>query len=72
MAKLKIGDMVVRKSYGRDVLFRVAKIDKRGEQKIYELKGICCRLCADAPEEDLEIAPAERIADEIKKRSFGA
>ena len=72
MPNFKVGDMVIRKSYGGDVLFKVTRIKFRNEKKICELKGICCRLAADAPAEDLEIAPATRIADEIRKRSSGA
>jgi len=54
MGILRIGDIVARKSYGLDVLFKVANIQK-GEngENIATLKGMTCRLEADAPESDL-------------------
>ncbi|MBM7569345.1 sporulation peptidase YabG [Paenibacillus sacheonensis] len=45
------GDLVVRKSYGGDVLFRVATID----QQSAILKGTDYRLLADAPIVDLSV-----------------
>ncbi|NBD28103.1 sporulation peptidase YabG [Paenibacillus glycinis] len=45
------GDLVVRKSYGGDVLFRVATID----QQTAVLKGTDYRLLADAPIVDLSV-----------------
>ncbi|QHW32167.1 sporulation peptidase YabG [Paenibacillus rhizovicinus] len=45
------GDLVVRKSYGGDVLFRVATID----QQTAILKGTDYRLLADAPIVDLSV-----------------
>ncbi|QHT58684.1 sporulation peptidase YabG [Paenibacillus lycopersici] len=45
------GDLVVRKSYGGDVLFRVAII----EQQTAILKGTDYRLLADAPLSDLAV-----------------
>jgi len=47
---MKQGDLVVRKSYGGDVLFRVAAFAAR--QAV--LRGTDYRLLADAPVEDLE------------------
>ena len=49
---MKIGDYVVRKSYGKDVLFRIQEIS--GKQAV--LKGVLYRLVADAPLDDLEEA----------------
>lgn len=45
----KLGDLVVRKSYGGDVTFRIEKIVR--EQAI--IKGTEFRLLADAPLTDL-------------------
>ena len=47
-----IGDMVTRKSYGKDVCFIIVETDKDTETAI--LKGIEVRLMADAPFSDLE------------------
>jgi spore coat assembly protein len=65
MTKIKVGDIVARKSYGLDVLFKVSGVKEKDGEKFFELKGICCRLMADAPEKDLEVAPRERVAKEI-------
>lgn len=52
---LRIGDIVARKSYGSDILFKVVDIKNEGGEKTIILKGICYRLEADAPESDLVI-----------------
>ncbi|WP_459480102.1 sporulation peptidase YabG [Clostridium saccharoperbutylacetonicum] len=53
---MEIGDIVVRKSYNKDVTFKV--IDIREEDGKYNiiLKGINIRIIADASMEDLELA----------------
>ncbi|GEO26356.1 sporulation peptidase YabG [Alicyclobacillus acidoterrestris] len=48
----RIGDMVTRKSYGKDVCFVIVELDDASETAI--LKGLDVRLMADAPYEDLE------------------
>ncbi|NLD45654.1 MAG: hypothetical protein GX660_00450 [Clostridiaceae bacterium] len=55
MVELKLGDVVARKSYGSDILFKVVDIRKDGDMEIVVLKGICYRLEADAPKSDLII-----------------
>ncbi len=47
-----VGDVVCRKSYGNDILFKIISIDSK--LKTASLKGIDVRLIADAPLEDLE------------------
>lgn len=47
----KVGDLVARKSYGGDVLFRIIAID--GEKEVAQLVGVNMRLWADAPLYDL-------------------
>ncbi len=60
--KLKKGDIVVRISYGKDILFRIDKIIKIHEGKIYAiLKGVEVRVEADAPIEDIEKAENDQI-----------
>lgn len=69
MDKLKIGDIVARKSYGYDVFFKVVGItDNRGEN-IVTLKGISYRIEADAPESDLEVQSDKRVF-EYKDRCY--
>ena len=68
MPNLKIGDIVARKSYNYDVLFRVARIN--GE--IVDLVGITVRIIADAPIYDLKIindTEAKRRLSDIEKNS---
>lgn len=52
---VKVGDYVVRKSYNRDIIFKVKQIfqDETGGLSVV-LKGVAIRLLADAPMEDLE------------------
>ncbi|MBE3553672.1 MAG: sporulation peptidase YabG [Thermicanus sp.] len=54
---IKVGNVVVRKSYDRDILFRVIFIQH--EEKIAILKGIDWRLIADSPLDDLEVVKEE-------------
>lgn len=47
---LRVGDMVTRKSYGGDIIFRIKSIDWFGNA---ELVGVDYRIEADAPKSDL-------------------
>lgn len=78
---MKIGDLVVRKSYDKDITFKIIDIkeDERG-RKIYVLKGISIRIIADSRVDDLEIVddgyigPKEKIlnkrVDDALKRAI--
>lgn len=63
-----IGDLVVRKSHGKDIIFKVIDIDKRdmGLNRCV-LKGMHLRLVADAPVTDLEAITAECLRNEVIK-----
>jgi spore coat assembly protein len=61
LSKLKIGDVVGRKSYNSDILFKVVDIKKEGGNEIVVLRGICYRLEADAPESDLVLQPESNV-----------
>lgn len=64
MAKIKIGDVVARASYNKDVFFKVVDIF---EEKGYcTLKGLNVRVLADAPIDDL-ILPTSTEIREYKK-----
>lgn len=55
MAEIKPGDVVGRKSYNMDLMFKVIEIYKQDNGKsVVRLKGIDYRLCATAPLEDLQ------------------
>lgn len=74
--EIKKGDIVGRKSYGKDILFHVERIIKTKSGKAYcILRGIKYRIEADAPIEDLEKIEKNQIDTEkrgietnIKKR----
>ena len=54
-----IGNLVTRKSYNNDVIFKI--IDIRDD--IYILNGVSIRLCADSYEDDLELYDGEEKND---------
>lgn len=53
---MKVGDIVARKSYNKDIVFKIIDIivDNDGE-KIAILKGVAFRIIADAKLSDLEV-----------------
>ena len=55
----QIGDLVTRKSYDNDIIFKVIKIENGN----YFLKGVVVRLFADSPSEDLKIYTSNSIDD---------
>ncbi len=63
---IKVGDIVARKSYGYDILFKVNDIvvGKDASRTII-LKGLNYRLLADAPESDIVKVPVNKINQEI-------
>lgn len=63
---MKIGDIVVRKSYGKDITFKIIDIKDTDEGYIYCLKGINLRIIADSLEEDLEIVEEDTLTENEK------
>ncbi|MBA5851454.1 sporulation peptidase YabG [Clostridium sp. cel8] len=63
---MKIGDMVVRKSYGKDITFKIIGIDKINGNFLYTLKGRNLRIIADASEDDLELVSDDSLTDNEK------
>jgi spore coat assemly protein len=61
--EFKEGDLVGRKSYNSDILFKIKKINETNAV----LKGLDFRLLADAPLEDLAAPSAERIKEYKEK-----
>lgn len=75
---MEIGDIVVRKSYDRDVTFKIIDTKEIDGKEMFILKGINIRIIADAEYDDLEKADEEdsgskdkilntRVNDAIKK-----
>jgi spore coat assembly protein len=62
----KIGDLVVRKSHGGDIIFKIAEIYDEDGKTVCCLKGLHYRLLADAPMEDIQEIDAAYLRDEIK------
>lgn len=66
MRKIKKGDIVARKSYGKDILFRVKNIINTDQKKIAILKGMVDRIEADSKIEDLEIIDKQIVNKKIQ------
>jgi spore coat assembly protein len=56
---MNIGDIVVRKSYNKDVTFKIIDIRENNGKYNFILKGINIRIIADASMEDLELTDDE-------------
>lgn len=66
--KIRKGDFVARKSYGKDILFIVDRVIKLKNGSAYAiLKGVTIRIEADAPVEDIEKVERNRIVNSEKK-----
>jgi len=65
---LKKGDIVARKSYGKDIIFKIDRIIKLKNGDSYcILKGVSVRIEADAPLSDIELVEQNRVAYIEKK-----
>lgn len=63
---IKVGDIVARKSYGYDILFKVHDITiGKDSGRTILLKGLNYRLFADAPESDIVKMPINKINEEM-------
>lgn len=66
MSVISIGDLVIRKSHGGDVVFKVTDFYSDENGLLYSvLKGMHLRLVADAPVTDLERVDAEHLRNEM-------
>lgn len=63
---MEIGEYVVRKSYGKDITFKIIDIKEKKNKKIYILKGINFRIIADSLEDDLENVGDDFAGDKDK------
>ena len=65
--KIKVGDIVARKSYGLDIIFTVDRIISRSNgTKFAIIKGLVKRIEASADLEDLELVDINRLNEEIE------
>ena len=67
MGKIKKGDMVVRKSYNKDIVFRVSKISGKNGSVIATLKGVIERVEADSNIYDLEKVDKNTLKNKMKE-----
>lgn len=66
MKKIKKGDIVARKSYGKDIIFVVKNIIHTKTEKIAILKGMVDRIEADSSIEDLEIVDKQIVNEKME------
>ena len=65
--RIRKGDIVGRRSYGKDIFFIVDKIlNTRMNKQFAILKGLNIRIMADSPIEDLEIISRQEVINSIK------
>lgn len=67
---MKIGDIVARKSYDKDILFKITDfgVDENNQQIAY-LKGIAFRIVADSYIDDLELVKMTDIKNILMDRN---
>ena len=65
---MKVGDLVVRKSYSKDITFKIIDIKENEEGITYILKGLHIRIISDSKGEDLEKVEDDFAGD--KDKSF--
>lgn len=61
-----VGDIVVRRSYDKDITFKVIDIKEENGEPIYILKGISIRIIADSRGEDLEVVSDGYVGEQDK------
>lgn len=67
MRKIRKGDIVGRKSYGKDILFTVEKIiNRENEKAVAILKGLIIRIEADANLDDLVLIETNQIENNMR------
>ncbi|HWR42858.1 sporulation peptidase YabG [Sporomusa sp.] len=63
---IQVGDLVIRKSHGGDIVFKVTDVFEDDAQQTHcVLKGLHLRLIADSPIDDLLPIEAEHLRNEI-------
>lgn len=65
MQDIEVGSLVVRKSYGGDILFMVSEIIEDESGRHFILKGVDVRLQVDSLEDDLELYQEDSQASGI-------
>ena len=63
MYKIKKGDIVGRKSYGKDIIFTVSKIIYVNNKELAILNGLIERIKADSEISDLELIEKQKVKE---------
>ena len=66
LGRIREGDIVVRKSYGKDILFCVEEIRELPIGKLAILKGLTIRITADSLLEDLEKVAVKEVKETLR------
>ena len=69
MRNIRKGDIVGRKSYGKDIYFKVVNIIEIKNEKVAILNGLFERIEADSFISDLEIIPKNMVNERLEKSS---
>ena len=69
MRNIRKGDIVGRKSYGKDIYFKVVNIIEIRNEKVAILNGLFERIEADSLVSDLEIIPKNMVNERLEKLS---
>ena len=67
LRRITKGEIVARKSYGKDIIFEVKHIIFTNQKKIAILKGVIDRIEADSDIEDLEIVDKKTLEEKLNK-----
>lgn len=67
MKKIKKGDVVTRKSYGKDIIFSVKRIIKTSNGEVAILCGLIKRIEADSKIEDLELVDKRIVKEKLEQ-----
>jgi len=60
---MQVGDIVARKSYNKDITFKIVDLQETEKGTVYILKGINLRIIADSLAEDLEIVTKDNVGE---------
>lgn len=67
MEQIRKGDIVGRKSYGKDIIFKVNNIIEKQKEKIAILSGVVDRIEADSKVSDLEKIEKSEVRNRLKE-----
>jgi spore coat assembly protein len=72
MYSFKVGEIVSRKSYGKDINFEIVEILESNNKPIYILRGLFYRIMADSNKEDLVKLDLSSVQEKQRKDIYSA